>query len=306
MRRIIIVAIVIASACFAACYAQVSGNAAYSQAAGKAAAEQQVKGLRVLTKHELPPTSTTTFVEASVLLNIKADEYVAVFAISQDGATLADCGTKMDAAVKAFTGDLGVLGVSSSDIYVDFIAQNRIYGYELQGDIFQEKVVGFELKKNVSIHYKAADLLDKLTLAAAKAQVFDLVKVDYIVKDLGAIQDKLMDEAARIVKKKMSRYDKLLGVRLQSPAQVYAEKFAVHYPTQMYDSYSAHGSEESPDTGRRDRYAIKPIRKPQTFYLNSLDGDGFDAVINPVITEPVVQCTLYLKMKYDVEQNGTK
>jgi len=37
-----------------------------------------------------------------------------------------------------------------------------------------------------------------------------------------------------------------------------------------------------------------------------LDGDGFDLVLNPVITEPVVQCTLYLKIKYEVEQPKAK
>ena len=39
-------------------------------------------------------------------------------------------------------------------MFVDFVAQNRIYGFEVQGDIAREKPVGFELKKNVSIHYK--------------------------------------------------------------------------------------------------------------------------------------------------------
>ena len=66
-------------------------------------------------------------------------------------------------------------------------------------------------------------MLDKITLAAARVQVFDLIKVDYIVKDVGAVQDRLMDEATRITKKKMGRYEKLLGIKLQVPAQVYAE-----------------------------------------------------------------------------------
>ena len=35
----------------------------------------------MLTKEEMPPTATSTFVEASVLMNVPADEYVAVFGI---------------------------------------------------------------------------------------------------------------------------------------------------------------------------------------------------------------------------------
>ena len=40
--------------------------------------------------------------------------------------------------------------------------------------------------------------------------------------------------------------------------------------------------------------------------FNGLDGDGFDQVINPVVIEPVVQFTLYLKVKYEVEQMKSK
>ena len=43
-------------------------------------------------------------------------------------------------------------------------------------------------------------------------------------------------------------------------------------------------------------------RKSRTFFFNGLDADGFDAVINPVVIEPVVQFTLYLKVKYEVKQ----
>ena len=53
-----------------------------------------------------------------------------------------------------------------------------------------------------------------------------------------------MEEASRIIKSKTARYEKLLGVKLQSPAQIYAEKPSVYFPTEMYDSYIAEESEE--------------------------------------------------------------
>lgn len=42
------------------------------------------------------------------------------------------------------------------------------------------------------------------------------------------------------------------------------------------------------------------VRLSATFYFDPLDGNGFDTVINPVILEPVVQFTLYLKVTYEV------
>ena len=139
-------------------------------------------------------------------------------------------------------------------------------------------------------------------MAAARFQIFDLVKVDYVVTDLDKIQDQLMEEASRIVKRKTSRYEKLLNIKLEPPAQVFAEKSAVHYPTEMYDSYTAFESEHVGIPANRDRLTTQTARKSRTFFFNGLDADGFDAVINPVVIEPVVQFTLYLKLKYEVKQ----
>ncbi len=284
------------------CCAQVGGNVGFAQNGGKGRAVQNERSKRVLTREELPPSATSTFVEANVLMNVRADEYVAVFGVLQEAETVAECNRKMDATIKQFNDELKTLGIGDDARFVDFIAQNKIYGYEVTGEIAREKLVGFELKKNVSIHYKDTTLLDKLVLAASHSQIFDLIKVDYIVSDLDRIEDRLIEEASRIIKRKASRFEKLLDIKLQPPAQVLAEKSAIYYPTGMYDSFTAFESEPVRIPANRDRMTTQTARKSRTFFFNGLDADGFDAVINPVVIEPVVQFTLYLKVKYDVKQ----
>lgn len=288
------------------CPAQVSGNLGYSESQAKLRAEARERSKRLLPQTELPPTATTTFVEAEVLMNVKADEYVAVFGIAQEGATTDECTQKMDTVVREFTEALRLLKVDKKDLHLDFITQTKIYGFEVAGDIAREKLVGFELKKNLHIHYTDPTLLDKFIVAAARFQIHDLIKVDYVVKEIQPIQDKLMDEAAQIIKKKSARYEKLLGIKLVPPAQVFAERYATHYPTEMYDSFIAAESASVSSPSERDRRTVINARKSRTFVFNGLDGDGFDHVINPVVTEPVVQFTLYLKIKYEVEQAKAK
>ncbi len=254
---------------------QVGGNIGYSESGGKAKAKQSERAKRAIRKDELPPTGTSTLVECNVLMNVKADEYVAVFGIAREGTTLAEGAEKMGATVKAFTAELKALGIGDEDVFVDFVTQNKTFGYEVEGDILQEKLVGFELKKHLLIHYKQASLLENITLIAARSQVFDLIKVDYIVKDINRAQDRLMEAAALIIKHKISRYKQLLGIKLQPPAQVYAEKSAIHYPTQMYDSYAAYESEAIRDVQDRRKYTVRSARKSRTFFFNGLDGDGF-------------------------------
>jgi len=279
--------------------AQISGNANYGGTGGQARARQIEDSHRVLTKEDLPPDNSM-FVDAHILLNIKADEYVAIFAIAREGATTEEASQKMDATLKQFTTALKALHIRDTDIFVDFITEPKIYGYQVSDNVAREKLTGFELKKNVSIHYTDRDLLDKLMAAAAAAEIYDLVKVDYVIKDTNAVQAKLMTAAAAVIQQKLTRDEKLLGVKVKSSPAIYAERPAIYYPTELYDSYTAAESESVSRPRDIDRFSIQQARKSRSFYFNPLDGSGFDEVINPVVIEPVVQFTLYLKLKFEV------
>jgi uncharacterized protein YggE len=299
-RSLILCLIIVASA--APCFAQASGNVGYSQAGGNAKADQNEKNKRTLAKEDAPPSATSMFIDASVLMNVKADEYVALFGVAQECNTVAECNQKMDATINEFSTELKRLGIGGDDIYVDFAAQNKIYGYEVSGSLAREKLVGFELKKNVAVHYRDKALLDRLVIAASQSRIFDLIKVDYIVRDTAVVENRLMEEATRVIKQKAARYEKLLEIKLLPPAQVYAERPSIYFPTEMYDSYTAYESEDMSSNFDREKYTVQGARKSRTFFFNPLNADGFDYVVDPVVIEPVVQFTLFLRVKYEIEQ----
>jgi uncharacterized protein YggE len=285
--------------------AQVGGGSVYGQGqTGAAGALASERAKRAITKDDMPPTATSMFLDASILMNVKADEYVAIFGISQEGATMEECSREMDTAIGAFSADLKQLGVGAKDIFVDFVVQNRIYGFEVNNDVAREKLTGFEVKKNISIHYGDKSLLDKLISAASRSRIFDLIKVDYIVRDIGAVHTKLMEDAARVIKMKTANHERLLGIKLRQPAQVYAEKYSSYFPSEMYDSYTAYESEDVSTNYYRQKFTVQGARKNRTFYFNALNAKSFDHVINPVVVEPVVQFTLYLKVKYETGVGG--
>jgi hypothetical protein len=282
---------------------QVGGNLVHSEGSKVRARHERNKYAH--PEQEKPPSLTSMFVTADVLMNVIANEYVAVFGIAQEGVTVAECMEKMEATVKEFTDAVKPLKIGPDDLYLDFVTQTKIYGFDVTGDIAREKLVGFELKKTLSVHYKDRDLLDKLLVAAGRAKIYDLVKVDYVVRDINAIQDKLMAEGAKIIQQKIARHDKLLGIKLHA-GTVYAEKYAIHYPGGMYDGYEASDSQAIAAPPNDKKYTILYARKGKNFVFNGLDGDGFDRVINPVVIEPVVQFTLHLKVKCDAEQVKAK
>ena len=269
--------------------AQIAGNLVYG--APKAPSPGPATG--ELFAAEPKGSVPVSFIEASVLLNLKADAYQAVFALVQEGPTLPEGNEKLTAQVREFTAALAALGVKGPDIYVDFVSQNRIYDFSVQDNAAREKPAGFEVKKNVIVRYQDPALLERMLAAAAKSGVFDLVKVDYIVSDLPAARARLREEAAKVIKQKEAAYRKLFAVRARA-ASVYQEKYDAYFPSDMYKSYTAY------ESGSADSYNLRVVRsrKTSTFYYSPLDPSGFDTVLNPAGVEPVVQLSLYLKLRY--------
>jgi uncharacterized protein YggE len=281
--------------------AQIGGNAGYAQGGGRARAEQNERAKRQLTREELPPTETSMFLDASVLMNVKADEYVATFGVAEEGQTVEACQAKMNATIGAYTESLKPLGLGPPSINVDFTAQTKIYDYKLEPGLAREELTGFEMKKTVAVRFRDKALLDALLAAASRARIHDLIKVDYVVTDPAPIHERLAQEAAAVIKAKAARHERLLGTKLRPGPLVYAERSSVYHPTEMYDSYTAAEFETVPATLDRSRMTVHSLRKSRTFYYNPLGADGFDRVINPVVLEPVVQFTHYLKVKYSID-----
>lgn len=269
------------------------GSAAYqSRPSGYQQAREAELAKRLLWKQE-----NGRYLEASILMNVPADEYVAVFGISVEGKTLHEARTAMEATVKAFLQGMGALKLSGKDTYVDFVAQNRVYGYEDAGNsVVREVVAGFEVKKNIAVRYAKKESLDTIIEAAAKAGVFDLVKVDYVVTDQAKIQAKLMEEASRVIQRRSSEIEQLFQLGTIRYTQVMSPQFSVYYPSEMYDTYVAQESETV--YGYRQNQVVQAARKPRTFYYHGLDGKDFDTVIGPALVEPMVQFTVYVRVQY--------
>jgi uncharacterized protein YggE len=236
------------------------------------------------------------FVEANVLVNMKADAYVAVFGVVQEALTAAESNDKTDAAIAGFVGDLEGLGIKRGDVFIDFITQNKVYDYTTSGNTVTEKFSGFETKKNVAVRYKDRDALGKILSAGAKASIFDLIEVNYVVSDQSGVRSKLYDEAVKIIKQKQASYETSFGVRL-SATNLASEKYDAFYPDELYANYQAF---EAANTYGDYNNRVVQQRKTRTFYYSPLNESDFDSVINQMGIEPMVQFTLYLRMQYDL------
>ncbi|MEK6335121.1 MAG: SIMPL domain-containing protein [Acidobacteriota bacterium] len=240
------------------------------------------------------------FIEAYVLFNTAPDEFVAVFGAAQEAPTAVESNQKVNAQIDQFIEAASRLGISRANVYVDMITQNRVYNFApASGDgTIRERLAGFETKKTISIRYKDRPLLEKLLGAAAQASIFDLIKVDYVINDMTRIRSRLMDEASTVIKQKEESYGRSLNLKFRRNA-IFQETYQTFYPAELYQTYTAAES-GSVEPNYESRTRVVRERKSSTSYLEPLDKSDFDVVINPAGLEPVVQCTLYLKVRYSL------
>lgn len=244
-------------------------------------------------------SDTSFIIQASVLMNVIADQYVATFGVSEFSPSLVDANVKIDKRIQSFINSTIKMGIASADIFVDITTQTQVADYKIDGNYAEQFISGFEQKKNVIVKFKKADDMDKLIIKAAEYQIYDLIKVDYLVVDINKIYSQLFQSAMEVITSKKEMYAKAMNIKLAPSSRIYAESFNTLYPAQLYKSYTPNISTEYIDYNSYGKR--KELKKNTTYYYDKMNYSGFDKVINPVVIEPAIEFILNLQMKFEVE-----
>ena len=247
-------------------------------------------------------TNNEMLLECSALMNVKADSYLAIFNLTQVAPSAKDADDLIAKRIAAFTEGLKSLGIQSTDVYSDMIYLIPIFEFEVEKKLFSktynEVPKGFEMQKNIHIRFKRSEIIDDIVTLAASNEIYDLVTVEYFVKDSQLAYDSLRLRAVNFIAKNANRFEKI-GLKLDGEFRVVVEKTGVVYPESQYSDYEAFVS-QSLDAAK-DK-TVTTIRKPKTVAYNKLPYDEFDIVINPEFLEPVVQYTYKLQVKYTLNK----
>jgi hypothetical protein len=272
--------------------AQYSGNSAYSKGNRNTQAGGNILSL----------DDKNFLIQANVLFNGEADGYIAVFGLAEADTSLKACNERIDSKIRLFTNVIyQKMSIPISDMYVDMTTQTKIYDYHIdhKENIAEQYLKGFEIKKNVSIKLKNSSHIDSLLLIAADYQIYDLIKVDYIVNDIEKVYEKLFEAAVEVINRKKNLYLKATHAKLKNTSQVYSEKFNSQYPSDLYEKYTA--SESSLFSTNDRNFKRKDLRKEDTYYYDKPNYAGFDKVITPFAIQPLIAHTLLLQIKFQIK-----
>ncbi len=285
----------------AAIFSQEMGNyAAQRQSAQNLNFNAQYRGIpkaaQLIGENQLELT-------LNALSNQEANSYTAIFNLLQLGKTAEETNSLLNQRLDGFLGDLKNLGIPSSDIYVDMVNFLPKYEYDVTKKLFSKKTYteipkGFELQKNIHIRYTDHALLDRIITAAARQEIYDIVKVDYFVKDPGAIYTQLRETTFQYLKKIENQY-RTIGVHLDSAYIITAENAWVAYPINRYEKYQAFSTQRlDADENSKINTADKPISR----FYNAVPANDYDIVINPEILEPAVQFSYNLIVRFTLPE----
>lgn len=253
---------------------------------------------------QLHPSANQYLIEAKILHHAVADGYVAVFGLAQEEKTAAAANEKINRRIGNFRQALRGMGIPEEDIFTDLITQTRVYDFKMTGaNVAEEKVEGIELKKNVHVKFPQMRQLEDMMLAAAREEIFDIVKVDYVIENTEAIYAQMQSEALSVIQSKKELYITLEEKKFAgNPTILKFQKGAVQ-PLQAYRSYTAHETNAvNFQAGRKSKadFVKLSARRMATHYFEPLPEEQFDRVTNAFGVEPTVQLTLVLQVRYEV------
>jgi len=255
---------------------------------------------RMYFQQALQPVKATVqgnnlVLEVNAMMNAVADSYLAIFHIIQLGQSAEEADSLMSARVDGFLRCAKKDGVKEADVFTDMLSFIPVYELEATRKLFsttyQEVPAGFEIQKNIHVRFKDARVLDKLVTAAAKEEIYDLVKVDHFVERQSACYDTLRLFATRLLQKKLENFAKL-GLKVEESHRTAAEQNGCYFPLDRYTSYQTRT--QTSLNSRRKGQVVNDIRKPSTLFYNKVPYGGYDIVLHADITEPPVQYTYNL------------
>lgn len=231
------------------------------------------------------------------LYNLKADSYLAIFTITQTAKSQSEVNTLVKDKVNAIKTALEATG-EPVEVFTDMISFLPIYEIVAEKKLFSKKTYneipkGFELKKNLHFRFKNQSLINLLVTICSEQEIYDLVRVDYIIDNMEVKKQEIITKATADINKKIARYKTLMASNFTDMDRLVAENFAVHYPIEQYQQYQAYCS----NSLSFNAVKVQSVAKNTSSFYSPKLNKNYDFVLNSSILEPMVQIEYVLKIR---------
>ncbi|MEL6675664.1 MAG: hypothetical protein AAFR61_25885 [Bacteroidota bacterium] len=273
------------------------GNVRYNNAAIKPPPPQQWEEPKLASRN---PHKDFYQFEVKVLNNVQADAYAMIYNLTQLGKSAEEADSLMQARIRPFMQDCLDMGIKREDFFIDMVTQVPLFDLTLEKKRFNKKTyrevpLGIEVQKNIHVRFSDGKILDQINTAAARYDIFDLVKVDYFVKDIDRKYQEMRKKAIAYHQEVVETFA-ALGLDPEEFDISFVDQTGVHYPLKRYQDYEGFGAASLEKVREQDK--VNQVRKPRTMYYQKLSDEAFNVVLNPIAYKPMVQYTYHLRVNY--------
>jgi uncharacterized protein YggE len=284
-------------------FSQDYGNKAYFENRNYSDLNASAYGNRATTGSPISKNQTlyligdsVIYINAKILMNTIADQYLVVMALHQEERTVKACNLKINERIDGFKAALNKnLNIMDKAIYTDLITFNKVYNYKTVGKESTQYQCGFELKKNLIVQISDIQNLESILEYAAEFEIYDFVKVDYISTQKQQFYNQMSAKAEQFITDKKNSYMRMSHFELDSTYIISQDQFYSISPYQLYQSYAAFET-SSVSYRYNSNYRQNNTRKSQTHYYDRPNYSNFDIVINPA--DPRVNLEYVLEMQF--------
>lgn len=279
-------------------YTQISGNQIY----GNNNSHHANLKNSVAQKRTVYSTDSTLVINARILMNKRADNYLVSLGLNQEEKTVKECNTKINQRINRLKNNLKKLGIEKEDVYSDFVSQTKVYDYNTSDKRAQQFHSGFEIKKNLILRLKDIENFDQLIEYCAAEEIYDIIKVEYLDNEIDETYLKMYEEAVSFIAARKKLYLKINNQKLSGNTRIAFDNFYSIAPKMQYKKYQAYESSELKVQTKdyKSHFIRKEARKNKTFYYDALNVSGFDKVINNTMPDVALQYVLELTIVYDL------
>lgn len=280
----------------AICYSQVSGNINY-------------RTINDFTQNPMvlnQPTNGEINLNVKGMANVKADQFVALFSVTQTGKNQTETIQLIDERIMESLKQIKLQ--KNVEVFTDMISFVPVYDYVTEKKIFSKRTYneipkGFEIIKNIHIKFSDPQQLTDFIKILAQNEIYDLIRVDYFSTKLDEVKREVASKSKTMLIEKVKNYETIAGKTFLNDEKTFSDGFITKLPVEMYKSYEAYNS-SSLDLVRSTN--VNQVAKNSTIYYQPIFDKDFDFVLNPIVLEPVIQVLYEVKMKIKKIQNNEK
>jgi uncharacterized protein YggE len=256
-----------------------------------------------IEKTSIYSTDSTLVVTAKVLLNQKADYYLITIGANQLGKTVIEVNQKINKRIDNVKQKLNLLDISNDEIYVDFISQTKQYDFKITGREVNEYFDGFNIRKNIIIKVKDLSQIENIINYCSEFEIHDIIKVDYVSKDMETINAELLKAAKKVIKNKKDVFEEFSSKKISNNYRLTYKKFKTSYPKNLYKQYKEAFETSLVTYAYNSNYNKKEVRKEKTFYYDGIESEyGVDKVIDEIAPLIGIQYILEIQVIYKLKK----